>query len=332
MNRLKKISVPILLVFLAASPQIWSQAGSTNAAASSSSPVQSEQVAPSYDTRSSEVGFSGEPASEAGTHKGARTREFRGFGGAVVTPGGVTRLCFQPGIGWRPSPMSNSFATVGPGVPGAPIEDFYGGNVATSRAIEGSLKSAYAQPNHAKQASSDICPITLTSAKVLGLPIEEMNTSEHKGSMTSARSTSMDAGALNWLKATSLINPASAASSQRPTMGLSSTPVGVGYLRTRTGSSSSSKQIDELMERAYVSPIEVRRLSRNTHDLATRIRLERLSRRLEKTRSRSLDEEPLGSTAHESHAQARAKENQRKYGRRDHPSGSHPVADPFGQE
>jgi hypothetical protein len=141
---------------------------------------------------------------------------------------------------------------------------------------------------------------------------------------------SMNVGPQNSLVSTSMINPASMSSSQRLTMGLSSTLAGSRHRSTETGSSA---QVDELMKRAYVSPIKVRRLRRNPQDMETRLKLQKLSRRLGEKPSRSLDEEFPFVTAHESPDQTRVKKDLlRKHGRRDHPYVLHPGTDQFGQK
>jgi hypothetical protein len=92
----------------------------------------------------------------------------------------------------------------------------------------------------------------------------------------------MNAGAQDWLRANSVLNPASGAASQRLTMGLTSMPAGGRHVSAGSQPAVSEAQINGLKAHAYVSSVELRRLMRSAPDLETRIELQELQDNLAK--------------------------------------------------
>jgi hypothetical protein len=86
----------------------------------------------------------------------------------------------------------------------------------------------------------------------------------------------MNAGAQDWLRANSVLNPASGAASQRLTMGLTSMPTDGTHVLAGSRSGVSAAQVNGLKAHAYVSSLALRRMMRSAPDLETRIKLQEL--------------------------------------------------------
>ena len=232
------------------------------------------------------------------------------------------RLCFQPGVGWQNLPVSS---------------------VAGLRPPKAMQRQAFG----AKNTMSNECPGVWPSAPEPGGVSGGPPTGGQSQSENALRATSTNAGAQDWLKATSVINPASTASLQKLTMGLSSTSTGTIHRSTGVRSSAGTSEADEsaeeaneLMKHTYVSQMKVRRLSRNAKDLETRLKVEKLMRRVEEKPCRSQknapshnqDEQIPGADLYGSQTSAETKEKVRKYGCRDSQAASHPHTDRFDQK
>ena len=175
-----------------------------------------------------------------------------------VSPG----LCFQPGIGWQRVPMGkpNGSDITGCGTSNN-IE-------ATKSTTAESLASLYAQHSGSKQA---IAP---------GIEMESAVAGNHGQAAAPSGSRSIDTGALASLPGNLPFNPASGAASGRRTAAMSSMPSGGMHLPSGPKPEISADQVKDLGSHAYVSPITVRRMIRNTSDLQTRIKLQELQSKL----------------------------------------------------
>ena len=278
MNRFQKLSISVLLLCLAASPRVRSQAVSGNAAASTSSQAQaaSGQVVPSGGMALSATGLQGGQLSRrANAHK-AKAGYSGGSPTADAMPAGESRLCFQPGIGWLSVPAA-AFGNAGSlSAPGTIDNATLGGIATKNSGAGGSSQSLYARLSGAKQAVSNECPGMLTNTLAPGVAIEDVIAGKHPQAGTSARSMNMNAGAQDWLQTNSVLNPASGAAAQRLIMGLSSVPASGTDFSAGSRSGVSTDQISALKTHGYVSSIKLRRMIRNAPDLETRIKLQEL--------------------------------------------------------
>ena len=285
MNRIRKLSIGTLFVCVLASTRAGSQAITGYAAANASSQMQaaSAQVVPSDSASASATLIQGGHFNpKTGPSKPAHAGSVRGSLTMGAIPGELPSLCFVPGTGWQRIPISSFRVTVEVSTAGTPGGGASGGMGAAEAAARGSKQSMYARFSGAKQAISNECPGTLTNTLAPGVAIDDGMGIKHAQPIPSARATSMNAGAQDWLQANSVLNPASSAAYQRLTMGLSSIPAGVTHVSAGSRSAVSEAQINGLKAHAYVSSIELRRMMRSAPDLEKRIKLQELQKRVEK--------------------------------------------------
>lgn len=192
------------------------------------------------------------------------TKAEKHIGSVIIgaIPNGSPGLCFQPGIGWQRVPMGKPN---GSNIPGCGTSN----NIeATKSTATESLESVYVQHSGSKQA---IAP---------GIEMESATTGSRSQAVAPSGSRSINAGALASLSGTLPSNPASGATSGRRTMAMSSMSFGGMHFSSEPKPEISAERVKDLGSHAYVSPITIRRMIRNTSDLQTRIKLQELQSKL----------------------------------------------------
>jgi len=180
MNRFQKLSIPVLLLWLASSPRAGSQAVLANETTNASSQVHSGQFASSY------------------TRITAKARKPSGSLRKGAIPSGGAPLYFQPGIGWQSVPVSTPMGAGEPGVPGTPIDGTSGMIEARGSETGGSSISGHAQPLGAKKAMPSERPAMSTSTIAPEALIDDVITGTH--SLAGRRSV-VSTDQINGLKA-----------------------------------------------------------------------------------------------------------------------------------
>ena len=201
-------------------------------------------------------------------------------------PGESSPLCFQPGIGWRHAPQTALRSA---------------GRLTANTATGGGLgiqtgrpRIAGTPPSGTSRRIPDECKSSLasgaaTEALMAGKPTQAPN--------SASRTTNMNLGAQDWLRANSALNPASGLASSRLKMGLSPIPYSAMSFSQRAGSGDSLQAVQELRTHAYISTIELRRMMRNAPDLETRLKLQELNDELKKKPVKPLENhEERGAT------------------------------------
>jgi hypothetical protein len=171
-------------------------------------------------------------------------------------PRKVSPLCFQPGIGWQ------NTAQAATGVVG----------------MQTGPGPAVGQPSGTIQKNSNECPSSSASGAAIQAlgevrPTETSNLAD--------RTTNMNQGTQDWLRANSVLNPSSSLAASRLKMGAS--PNFAGSSSRPTGTTNSAEVVKDSTKRAYISSIKLRRMMRNAPDLETRIKLRELSESLANT-------------------------------------------------
>jgi hypothetical protein len=240
----------------------------------------------------------GQVGSRPGGHKTSQsistaTRDIRNSLETGGIPGLVSRLCFQPGVGWQP-------------VPSVPFKPVHAAGSVTAGGSEG----IYQQLSETKPRTPSQCPGMLGNASASGGGIEGLIVAKMAQSRNSVRVASTNAGTQDWLHANSVINPASSVSAQKLIMGLTSGSSASKQYSQGTDSNVSEDQVRDLARHAYISPIKLRRMMRNVPDLETRIAMRESSDELANTKKRTSKD---GRTARNANGQA-AERSVRKQG------------------
>jgi hypothetical protein len=248
---------------------------------SQQAPVGSSQIAPS-DMGASSIGTRNDRISSGGLALGARqkTAPTGGATPSVASPIGIPRLCFQPRIGWIMIPDSSFVqynSAAGASSAGA-------GAVAASKP-SGHLKVSRRVYSDAKLKETTECQSTLTSLMSSGVRLEDSDID------LPTRSISPDALKVNgatdgWNRWAYYPNKKSigldASLSKASSQSLTTDGMFPGY---NNGAPVSDVQVTALSNRAYQSPIEFRRLSRNIPNLALRIKLRQVQSEMNKRRA-----------------------------------------------
>jgi hypothetical protein len=194
--------------------------------------------------------------------KAAKAGKNRGSLIIGAIPNSSPGLCFQPGIGWQHVPTGKPNGSDMPG-----CGDSNNIEATKSTATESSA-SVYAQHSGNKQAIAR------------GIEMGSTVTGSRGQAAAPSDSSSINTGALASLSGNVPFNPASGATSGRQATAMSSMPPGGMHLSSGHKPEISADQVKDLGSHAYVSPITVRRMIRNTSDLQTRIKLQELQSKL----------------------------------------------------
>jgi len=279
MNRIRKLFIISLFACLLASTRASSQTNTGYAAANASSLEQaaSAQVVPSNSASASATSIQGGHFnSQTSPRKPAHAGTVRGSLTMGAIPGESPSLCFLPGIGWQRIPISPFRGTEKVSTTATPGGGASGGMGADEAVTGGSSSTLYTEPSGTKHSTSSECPGTLTNTMAPAVAIDDGMGGKQAQVLTSVRAASMNAGAQDWLRANSVLNPASGAASQRLTMGLTSMPTDGTHVLAGSRSGVSAAQVNGLKAHAYVSSLALRRMMRSAPDLETRIKLQEL--------------------------------------------------------
>jgi len=196
-------------------------------------------------------------------------------------------LCFQPGIGWE------TVLAVGGGGQTNPVgslslnasgmnEGSSSVNVA-SETTATNVGSGAARPRQSnlRRPSSSACPLSsMNSLASAGGTSSASGLGRAQG-MASGRPASTMGGSLNPRHAGSLVNPSSSTSvqAQVAVVGAGRAP-GIPMPSAKNGGPNGG--LDRTVRAAYVSPIKLRRMMRDTHDLQTRIKIREMQKSIAK--------------------------------------------------
>jgi hypothetical protein len=167
------------------------------------------------------------------------------------TPGAMTELCFQPGVGWQ------SILPEPPGVRATPDTNSPIGLEVSSSTSVAHAQSIYSRSSSAKQAHVAECAGISANKKVLGAGVEKFTILNRPGTIRFAGST-------------------------KPGLIISRHAHSPPPIPTNLGSEAEldghSDQVGVRTFHAYTSSIKLRRLIRNAPDFRTRITLQQLQK------------------------------------------------------
>lgn len=232
----------------------------------------SGQIAPSDSAiQSGSVAQSGFMAPKKDTQKPSSVSNIRSMLATGSVPAESQGLCFQPGIGWQrlPRTSNNSAQKTSP----------------TGSSIAADTDTAvHTLPSGVEEANSDLCAGNMAGAIARSAAVKNIVASEQSQSANSNRPSDASFGVEDWLNADTLLNPASSSASTRLMVGLaSSLSTSKHFIQGAEGSYS----IQEFETHSYVSPIKLRRMMRSAPDLETRLKLRRLTEKVEKKSGKS---------------------------------------------
>ena len=98
-----------------------------------------------------------------------------------------------------------------------------------------------------------------------------------ESSMADKKTTKMNFGAEDWVKANSALNPANSLAFSRLKTGVSPIPYSAASFSQHAESDDSLGAAQELGSHAYVSTIKLRKMMRSASDFETRLELEKIS-------------------------------------------------------
>jgi len=270
MNQLQRLVTVIVFLSFASSLRARSQAVSASAQSDLSSTVETGPVVPSDSMHASDVG-----------HLAINTEPLRGSARAGTLRGGTSRLCFEPGIGWQSIPISAPASMQMLNVGRQPMGSAAGRAETKNSVTNSGSGFTFARSPGASTAIETGCPTKLTNIPPSGA-VSDVIIADRVGSVSSVPSTRINSGASNWLDTESVTDRANHATSRRHFVGLGSVPIGNKHFAARSASSISADEVTALKSRAYLSPIQLRRMIRNAPDLQTRIELRELRDKLAK--------------------------------------------------
>lgn len=260
MNQLQRLLAIIGVLCFASALRARPQTVSANPQVNVSSMVEVGRVVPSDEMHPSGALVPGnQTAINADRRNAANTEAMRGSARAGRIQGGPSRLCFEPGIGWQLVSTPATVSTEMLSAPGLHMVSTLNGRETKTSATDYGLQSAYARSAGATKAEPDECPAILANPTTSG-----------------ALGDSIVGNPFQTIPSV----PTSSGTFQRHFVGLGSAPI--GYIPASASSRSSvpaAGQIAGLKTKAYLSPIKLRRMMRNAHDLQTRIELRELQDR-----------------------------------------------------
>jgi len=216
---------------------------------------------------------SGPPTRQVVVRKTGKLRNNGSSLATGTTPGPLSGLCFQPGVGWQ------SILPEPPGVPATPgTNGSIGLEVSRSTSVA-NAQSIYAQSSRPKQAYAAECAGNSINKKALGAGVEKFTILNRLGTIRPAGSTKP--GTVTSLHVNSPYHNSpyhanGSAGLESVGMTPSAMPPAPTYFASETESDAHPDQVGVRAFHAYTSSIKLRRLIRNAPDFRTRIKLQQL--------------------------------------------------------